>query len=140
MLVRTDCYLAVSKKFKKMYPNAHFEYVSRSRFNSVLSPSVDLLTDAGIYKKPDGSRNPRMSWQDYKKAFKKEIQNNTKSLKRLKKLKEIAKEKTVFLVCFEKDASKCHRSILKEMMMENNEHITKEKERKNDIRSFFDIP
>lgn len=138
MPVRTDCYLAVSKKFKEKYPDAHFEYVSRSRFNSILSPSVDLLIDAGIYKKSDGTKNPKMSWQDYKSAFKKEIKNNTKALERLKELKEMANEKTVFLVCFEKDASECHRSILKEMI-DGNENITKEKERKrSDIRQFFE--
>lgn len=117
MEIRTDCYLAVAKKYKENFPDAHFEYVMRARFNSILAPTVSLLIKAGIYKTANGTKNEKMSWKQYKKEFIREIIHNKDAIKRIKELIEIAKEKTIFLICMEKDPSECHRTILQELML-----------------------
>ena len=39
-----------------------------------------------------------------------------KAIERIRELREIAKEKVVFLVCYEKDSKECHRSIIKDIL------------------------
>jgi uncharacterized protein YeaO (DUF488 family) len=58
-----------------------------------------------------------MCFEVYKKELIREILSSERALIRLKELKKIAQEKQLFLVCFEKDYSKCHRSIIKELML-----------------------
>ena len=41
---------------------------------------------------------------------------NPKAIERIRELREIAKEKVIFLVCYEKDPKKCHRSIVKDVL------------------------
>lgn len=113
--IRTDCYLALLKRFRERYPNAHFEVIT-SRSSSPLKPSKELLINAGIMKKRDGSKNPMMPFNEYSILLKEEIRKNQEAWKRLKELKEMSKKKTVFLVCYEKDSSKCHRTLIKEMI------------------------
>jgi uncharacterized protein YeaO (DUF488 family) len=88
----------------------------RARFNSELSPSPALLIKAGIYEKNDGTKNPKMGWREYEKKFIKELYANPKALDRLLELKRISLEKTIFLVCLEKDPANCHRSIVKKVL------------------------
>ena len=113
--IRTDCYLALLSKFRLMYPNAHFEVIT-SRSSSDLRPSLDLLIRAGIMKYRNGPKRSLMAFSKYSALFKKEIRDDPLSWKRLQELKELSKEKTVFLVCYEKDAAKCHRTLIKEMI------------------------
>ena len=105
-MIYTDCYFAVLKKFKEQYPNAIFELIMR-RFNHPLSPSWKLLTRA----KTEG-----WSFSKYKVEFLKELNKRKDAKEKLKELKEISREHDLFLICFEKDASVCHRSIIKELL------------------------
>lgn len=107
-MIRTDCYYAVLNKFKKEYPDAHFECVMRQKFNSVLSPTWDLLNTAKTQKWPI---------DDYYKALGRQIQHDPVALVRLEFLRDLVRKgKTVFIVCFEKDALICHRTLIKEFI------------------------
>lgn len=107
MIIRIECYLAVLKKYKMQFPNAHFEVITRTA-KSELSPSRELLSIA---------KDRKMDFETYKKLFLEEILSNPDALIRIGELRQIAKEKVVYLICYELDASKCHRSIVKEIIM-----------------------
>ena len=103
-----ETYLAVKKKMEKLLPDAHFEVVTRTA-KHVLSPSWKLLRRAKAEKWDFGK---------YKIAFVDEMISNPKALQKMHELVSLAREKDVYLVCYEKDASKCHRTILIELMGE----------------------
>jgi uncharacterized protein YeaO (DUF488 family) len=105
-MISVECYFAVSKKYKQQYPDAHFELVMR-RFHSPLSPTWELLNFA---------KETEMPFDDYKDKLKIQIVADPKAMKRLKDLACIALEKDIFLVCYEKDATQCHRTIIKELL------------------------
>lgn len=105
----TNCYLAVLKKFKMQFPHAHFEIITRTA-GSVLAPSWKLLTL---------SKEVGLSFDEYRKLFTTEIKNNPIARKCIEEIRELVKDQLIFLVCYEKDASKCHRSIVKEMIVNN---------------------
>jgi hypothetical protein len=114
MDIRLDCYVAVIEKFKKEYPDAIFEVITRQVFPpwhiipSVLSPTWELLTTA-----------KREQWpiDQYFNELSKQFINDTVARKELIRLRDIARSgKTVFLVCVEKDASKCHRTLVKKLI------------------------
>lgn len=107
MIVNTDCYLVLLKKYKETYADAHFEVITQTA-KSCLSPSKELLNYA---------KENKITFHEYKVRFLKEIRESPIAIKRLKLLKQIAKDRMIFLVCFEKDASKCHRSIIKEILL-----------------------
>ena len=115
MGIRIDCYLAKLKEFKSGYPNAHFEVITNAS-KSILAPSKKLLIEAGIYEKLDGTKNPKMDFEDYRFRFMDEIYTNLKACSRLLELKNLAEVKTVFLVCSCKNHEFCHRSIINEMI------------------------
>lgn len=119
--IRIECYLAILKRYKKTFPEAYFEVITRTS-KSVLSPSKELLYRAKYIEK--------MDFGMYRALFLKEILNNPKALKRIEELREIAKEKLVFLICYEKDSSKCHRSIVKDII-ENPYKYRTDKNRDN---------
>jgi len=75
---------------------------------SVLSASKELLYD---YK------GGRISWPEFENIFRKEILSNPKALAELKRLKELSKEKDVYLICYEKNYP-CHRFILIDLIKE----------------------
>ena len=75
---------------------------------SILSPSKELFND---YK------NGKINWEEFEVRFRKEIQNNTKAVTELKRLKELAEEKDVYLICYEKTYP-CHRFILIDLIKE----------------------
>jgi uncharacterized protein YeaO (DUF488 family) len=108
-MIRIDCYFAVLKKFKEQYMDAHFEMVMR-RFGHPLSPSWNLLNQA---------KEMKWSFEKYTSELLEEFSKNPKAQERLKELREIARKKDVFLVCFEKDPSVCHRSIVKKILEES---------------------
>ena len=115
MVIRIDCYLAKLKEFKGMYPNAHFEVITNTS-KSILAPSKELLIDAGIFKKPNGTKNPKMDFKEYKFRFVGEIYSNLNACSKLLELKDLAEKKTVFLVCSCKNPEFCHRSIINDMI------------------------
>ena len=108
MIINTDCYLAVLKKYKAKFFEAHFEVITRTA-KSCLSPSWELLNDV---------KGNKISFEEYKERFLKEIRENPKAKKRIEELREIAKDKVVFLVCYEKFPYKqnCHRIIVKKVI------------------------
>lgn len=108
--IRIDCYLVVKKKFEKQYPNAHFEVITRTS-NSILSPSWELLKKI---------KREKWSFQEYKIKLLEELSLNPKVIPKLEEMRKIAEKKTLFLVCYEKDPSQCHRSIIKKLI-ENSE-------------------
>ena len=101
-----ETYFAIANKLPK---DVHKEYVMRGRFNSVLSPSWNLVDD---YKKGI------MTWGEYEKRFRNEILNNPLAIKRLIELIEMSETKDVYLICYEKLPKPCHRFILIEIMKE----------------------
>lgn len=111
MVIRVDCYLARLDQFKKKYPpnkGFHFEVITRSA-KSPLSPSKELLTlcKANVKDWP---------FPKYAQALLREFQKNPKALNLLRKLRNICESKMLFLVCFEKDPQKCHRSVVREIL------------------------
>ena len=116
MPLRTDCYLAVLKRFKATYPAALFELVHRAS-GSVLAPSVELLIRTGIFTKADGTKNQR-DFVLYRRLYREQILMNKMAMQRLRELKQIAERQDIFLVCLEKDATNCHRTLIKEMIEE----------------------
>lgn len=107
MIINTDCYLGVLKEYKTRFFNAHFEVITRME-ESCLSPSWALLNYAKEYK---------ISFEEYKERFLRELKKRPFALEKLRNLKRIGKDRVIFLVCLEKDASKCHRSIVKDILM-----------------------
>jgi hypothetical protein len=97
----SDTYLANITKVKKIYPNATFIIVTRSK-GHILSPSWNTLN-----KYKDGLIN----WNGYTEAFLKEMDND-QCKDEMKKIGEAAKTNDIFLVCFEKPDENCHRFIL----------------------------
>lgn len=75
---------------------------------SILSASQGLITD---YKQG------RIDWQTFETRFRKEILRNPKAVAELKRLKELAKENDVYLICYEKTYP-CHRFILLDLINE----------------------
>ena len=115
--VRIDCYLGVLKKFKKEFPNAYFEYVNN---RNILAPSRELKIEAGVEKKKDGTKNPKMLFDEYSIKYIEEINNNPKALKRLKELSIILRFTDIFLICYEVNPLECHRSIIKKILDKDN--------------------
>lgn len=109
--VRVDCYFAVMKKYRKYCGDAHFEMITRARQNHILSPSWDLLNR---YKAE------KWDFSKYRENFLREM-NHPKCEEKIAQLREISKTKTVFLICYEKDPSQCHRSIVKELIEQGDE-------------------
>lgn len=115
--IRTDCYSAVLPKFRKQYPRAHFEVVMRFPYTvglidygpSELSPSKNLLQR---YKREN------LSFDAFIDLFKTEIFANYLAIERMRKLQQLSQTKLVFLVCCERDASQCHRSYLKQWILD----------------------
>jgi uncharacterized protein YeaO (DUF488 family) len=109
--LRTDCYAAVIGKFRRNYPKAHFECVMRyppsvhlNMAPGILSPSPALLMSG---------KKGQISFTEYGEKLYRELFTNPQAIRRMKELKVLAKSQLVFLVCVEKDASQCHRSLLK---------------------------
>ena len=103
--IHTDVYLWVYKN-KSRDPNAKYYIITRT-VNSLLSPSRMLLN---IYK------NGFISWEKYKELLVKELLENPRAVQKMREIKKEALTKDVYLVCYEKDASQCHRSIVKDLI------------------------
>lgn len=138
MTIRVDCYLAVLDKFKKKYPKAHFEVITNTS-KSPLAPSKDLLITAGIYKRKDGTKNPKMNFDDYAKLFKEEIYRSEEAYNKLKELSEIGLKKDVFLVCYEKDYMRCHRFIIAKLLILLFERFSRESNDENIRRKALEL-
>jgi len=110
-------YLAIKAKLPK---GVEVILVMRGRGNDELAPSEELLDDFNHHKRKfrdgaDGYSDAyHYAWEksNYESKFRNEILSNHKSVKRLKELSELSKEKDVFLVCYEAEDKPCHRKIL----------------------------
>ena len=69
---------------------------------SILSPSPSLLK---AYKSGE------IDWAVFEEWFTEEITGNPEAMKKLREIKELAKTRDVYLVCYEKRFP-CHRFIL----------------------------
>lgn len=105
MPIHINCYLAVLKRFREKYPNAHFEVITRVAHHP-LSPSWKLLNKI---------KHENISWEEYTTLFLNEMESPSKK-KELYRLQEIAQKKDLYLVCYEKDATHCHRSLVKKLI------------------------
>lgn len=106
MNIQINCHLAKLRTFKRIYHEAHFEVITRTVKHS-LSPTWKLLT---MLKKKT------IDFETYRLLFLEEIANNPEAIKRIRELREIGKDKLIFLVCYERDPKKCHRSIVKDII------------------------
>ena len=113
-MIRVDCYLAKLNEFRKKFPDSHFEVITRTS-KSPLSPSWKLL---------NRSKEMKIPFEEYLTLLENELNNNPLAQKRIDELITISKAKEIFLVCYEKDPSNCHRSFIKKLM---EQKISKEK-------------
>lgn len=108
--IRTT-YASRLKELKKIFPNARFEVVMRypssvglCYYPSILAPSKNLLFEW---------KEKEISWDEFEKRFEKEILSDSSKIELLHELKKDSEKRIVFLVCSEKNARYCHRSLLK---------------------------
>jgi uncharacterized protein YeaO (DUF488 family) len=84
-------------------------YIKREAFHlwaKELAPSKELLT---AYKRGE------IDWFEYERRFREEFSNSPEAKAILQALIEIAKERDVFLICYEKSPERCHRRLLLEL-------------------------
>lgn len=89
----------------------------------VLSPSKKLLSDYKRYEKKylklekskEKARERAWTLTNYKIRYEFEIMSNPKAVDELYRIRDLAKEKDVYLLCYEKDFP-CHRFILLELI------------------------
>ena len=96
-----ESYLAVMKNL----PNDAVKVVVTRTAGSVLSPSWELLED---YK------NGKINWAGYVERFKNEM-NNDRCIAEMRKIKWMAKDRDIYLICYEKRYP-CHRFLLIDMI------------------------
>lgn len=115
IIIRIDCYIDNLDEMKKNYPEAVFISVMRNT-GSVLAPSKELLIKAGVWKNEHGLYRKTINFKEYINLYIEEIVSKKYALKQMGKILEMSNEKNVFLVCKEKNFSRCHRSILKNII------------------------
>ena len=96
-----ESYLAVMKNLSKDVVKV---VVTRTA-GHILSPSKGLLWD---YKKG------RINWNQYTERFIQEM-NNDICIAEMRKIKWMAKNKDIYLICYEKSGH-CHRFLLMDMI------------------------
>lgn len=109
MTVKTNIYLAKLKQLqsrKQCDPSAMYLKITRAHINSILSPSWNLYHKA---------KRRKVTWDQYKTEFLKEM-NNEKVRDLLEKLRAFAQTRDLYLICYEKDPTHCHRSLVKKLI------------------------
>ena len=86
---------------------------------SVLAPSQELLSEFNRLKKRYG-RERAWELSGYEERFRREILSNPKATAKLREIKELAKNRRVRLICYEKNPP-CHRFILMKLIEEVEE-------------------
>lgn len=104
---------------KRLPPGAEVVLVMRGRGNDELAPSAELFREFTEAKKgftpESGYPSPvHYAWEksDYERRFRAQILGDPRALARLKELSERARERDVYLVCYEGDDKPCHRRLL----------------------------
>ena len=72
-----------------------------------LSPSKELL---------HGYRSGEKTWASFGRGFRKEMKSSPSAQKAIAGLRAEASEKTLTLLCYEKEDEHCHRHIVAEML------------------------
>ena len=90
-----------------MHHDAVFVRIVRMPDQSPLSPSEDLLEDYKLHG---------LSWAEYVKRFKAEMIMSAGAHDAAQVIRDLARTKDVYLVCYEKTDARCHRRIVKEMI------------------------
>ncbi len=89
------------------------EYASRNFYDvwlPILSPSEDLLREAKKIK-------TEKEWLAFKRKFRAEL-NSSGGSKVLDLLAALSHQTNISLGCYCEDESRCHRSVLKELLLE----------------------
>ena len=80
-------------------------FVMRKRGNDEVAPTETLLHDA---------KTGRITWETYEESYLWRLRNDSAAQKWMEKRAGDAKIGNILLVCFEKDATRCHRRLLAE--------------------------
>lgn len=105
-----ESYLANKRNLPK---NAVKIVVTRSA-GHMLSPSRALLNN---YK------NGNIDWAEYVKTFYREM-DNPACVAIMKEIKKLAREKDVYLICYEAPGKNCHRYLLMDMINKMDDETT----------------
>jgi len=97
-------YLSFLKTLEKWPNPVEFVYVARNRGNNEVAPPESILK---LWK--EGT----ITWEGYRKAYLGSL-DFEESIAWMRRTAEKAKDHDVILICFEKDAEHCHRSLLAE--------------------------
>lgn len=92
-----DSYIILITRYNKVKETENIKW------NINLSPSKKLLGD---YK------NNKVTIKGYTERYLNEIQNNKLAMNSIKNILNMDKNNTIFLVCYEKDYTMCHRTLL----------------------------
>jgi uncharacterized protein YeaO (DUF488 family) len=106
-------YVANVNKMKVQFPNAVYIAVTRGRPRFKYSLWIKDLAPSEQLKY--GYKNGIITWEEYVLRFTEEMKSDN-AQRALNNVRELVTGSDVFLVCFEKDPSKCHRSILINMI------------------------
>ena len=82
-------------------------YVMRNRGNNAVAPSKELLALC---------KSKLISWDEYERRYRVQLQSDEAYAWMEDRLGDLEEGLHVILVCFEKDAAKCHRRLLAEGM------------------------
>lgn len=97
-------YLSAIKKLDQDIVNrALIYYVMRNRGNNEVAPTKALLF---------AIKSKNISWDQYAKDYVNQIQKNRQAVTWIDKIAEQSLFNDVILVCFEKDHTHCHRTLL----------------------------
>ena len=92
------------------YPsNEEHVLVMRNRGNNELAPSENLLQQW---------KNGDITWNEYTKRFKSEMENPESQTRLAKIAEQVASGKDVRLICYEGEDKPCHRHILASLVKE----------------------
>ncbi len=97
----------------------------RGRGNDELAPTEDLLREFNDLKKEfipgcGYESEVHYAWEksDYERRFRAQIKGDPRALTRLKELAGRARERDIFLICYEGNDKPCHRKLLLQMAQE----------------------
>jgi hypothetical protein len=121
-MIHTELYLAKLKTFIYDQTKVHVEVITRVQ-GHILSPSWNLLTDAKqhAWKFITYASALLSEWFDQldypfwimppSAPYQKKVHAE------LKRLRTIAETKDLYLICYEKDRTRCHREIVKALLL-----------------------
>ena len=84
---------------------ATIRYIARDRGNDAVAPSETLLSSFMDKKIP---------WEEYKHTYLMDLRDSVEAYHWMRNAAEDTENFEVILVCFEKDAGHCHRTLLAE--------------------------